>query len=501
MLLCWKRLSITLLLLAVLFPALSGVALAGPDFAALLGPVDTPDFDVPSHALAVDSQGFIYLAGSASSGMTVSRDAYDSTYNGGPSDIFIAKFDGLSSVLLTVTFLGGGGAEWVRAIMVDRDGTLVLTGSTNSSDFTTVSNVPGAGRPLLKDQAVFVARIDNALKHLEGVSLLGPGKGLALAGSHDGSLYLVGQANSATFPSSGPGWDRSYNGGPADIFVARLAGSLNILRISFLGGMGWELARGLTVEESGDVIVAGFTDSQDFPVSANPFAVNPADSNGNGFIARFDADLENMSAAVLLGGSGHDVVNSLAPGKDGSFYVTGLTLSSDFPVTSGSFDESFNGEADIFVSRISANFEKLLASTFLGGGGRDWAFSLISQDDSGVYIGGDTDSTTISGLLGSAREIRKEGEGDIVVFKMSPDLKTVDEAVFTDGAVNERTPVMTFGKEQRKVLAGLTNSPGFPAGANGAIVRKGKGYELFLMSLAPDPASARNPAEPDEKKP
>lgn len=124
----WKTLTITLQLFVILFLALPGAVGAGQGFSAVFGPVDMVDFDVPNHALAVDGEGFIYLAGPASSGMTVTKGAYDSTYNGGPSDIFIAKFDGRSSVPLAVTLLGGAGTERVRAILIDQDGSLVLTG-------------------------------------------------------------------------------------------------------------------------------------------------------------------------------------------------------------------------------------------------------------------------------------------------------------------------------------------------------------------------------------
>jgi hypothetical protein len=482
-----KPFTLTLHLFALLSLAMPGTGAAGSDFAAVFGPVDRPDFDVPNHALAVDSQGFIYLAGPASSGMTVAKGAYDSTYNGGPSDIFIAKFDGRSSVPLAVTFLGGGGAEWVRAIMVDQDGSLVLTGSSNSPDFTAASDGRSVDLKLLKEQTVFIARIDNTLKHLKAVNFLGPGKGLALAGSSDGSIYLVGQTQSAAYPPTSRGWDMTYNGGTTDVFVARLADGLNILRMTFFGGKGWELARAIVIEKTGDVILAGFTDSQDFPVSANPFGANPADTSGNGFIARFGADLDTMVASVLLGGSGHDVINSLVPGTDGSFYVTGLTASPDFPTTPGSYDESFNGEADIFASRISSNFEKMRASTFLGGTGRDWAYNAAFLDDLGIYIAGDTDSESFPGLPGSISETRKEGAGDIVVLRLDPDLTKVDEVNFTDGKFNERVPVVIPGRENRKVLAGLTNSPGFPAGVLEAKQPEKNGYNLFLKYLATDP--------------
>lgn len=479
----WTPFSTVLALFFLFVLLLPGTAVSAPDSSALFGPVQVPNFDIAHHAVAADQQGFIYLAGPASSAHGVTSESYDTTYNGGVTDIFIAKFNPQDATLLAVTLVGGIGYEWCRAMMVDSKGNIVLTGSTNSPDFA-LNDTTGSLKTL-PDQTVFVVRLDNELKHLKSIQLLGPGEGFALAESPDGSFYVTGKTDSPTFPMPGRGWDSTYNGGGSDVFIAQLADGLNnVLNVTFLGGKDFEFALALTTSEKGDVIVAGFTNSDNFPVSDKVFSKIPADRGGNGFIARFSPDLDTLQAAVKLGGNGHDVIHSLALGPDESLYATGLTLSSDFPTTSGSYNENYNGEADFFISRLSPDLDKLMASTFLGGTSRDWAFSLALQDDQGVYVAGDTESIDFPGLPGDEQKTAaKEGMGDIIVVKLNPSLTTLKKATLVNTTLNERVPAMVLGRNNQIIIAGLTNSKNFPMEA----AQREEEYHLFLSYISEPP--------------
>jgi hypothetical protein len=462
---------------------LAQTGIAGTNSATVLDPFAVPDFNIPYHAVTQDTQGFVYLAGPASSAHGVTPQAYDTTYNGGAYDIFVAKFAPRSLKPVAVTLLGGAGEEWCRAMMIDQDGNVVLTGSTNSPDFAKISG--SAEGATLKEQTAFVVRLDRNLEKLSATNLLGPGTGFALAASPDGGLYVAGEFSpSSSFPvPPEKGWDPTYNGGGNDAFVAKLDVGLFLANLTFIGGSGRELALTMAAAETGDVIVAGFSDSKDFPRAGKTLYNAPADRSGNGFVARFSPDLKTLQAAAQLGGSEHDIIHALAVGRDESIYLTGLTLSPDFPVTPGAYDESYNGDADIFVCLLDGNLDNILASTYAGGAARDWAFAIALNDDQNVYVAGDTDSGNFTGSAGSVEKTAGEGLGDIIVARMNGTLTTLDNVVFAGGKMNERLPVLILGRDNQTVMAGLASTKKFSGNEVPAEELQGKETYHLILTL------------------
>src|SRR5205823_6026005 len=76
-----------------------------------------------------------------------------------------------------------------------------------------------------------------------------------------------------------------------------------------------------------------------------------------------------LAYSTFLGGSDTEVGYGIAVDASGSAYVTGYTLSADFPTTPGAFDTTFNGGTyDAFVTKLNpAGSAPLAYSTFLGG--------------------------------------------------------------------------------------------------------------------------------------
>src|SRR5207247_5034834 len=92
------------------------------------------------------------------------------------------------------------------------------------------------------------------------------------------------------------------------------------------------------------------------------------------FVAKLNSAGSALSYSTYLGGSGNDRGFGIAVDDTGAGYVTGETVSADFPTTLGAFDTSYNGGSDVFVMKLTGS--GLAYATYLGGSGNDRGFGL-----------------------------------------------------------------------------------------------------------------------------
>ena len=127
--------------------------------------------------------------------------------------------------------------------------------------------------------------------------------------------------------------------------------------------------------------------------------------------------IDPLLASTFIGGSNWDLVFSIAIDGSGNVYVTGNTRSSDYPTTTGAYDESYNdGYIDVFVSKFDSTLSSLSSSTFIGGGDDDRAYS-ITIDGSDVYITGVTKSYNYP-ITDGAYDESYNGSGDVFYLKV-----------------------------------------------------------------------------------
>lgn len=351
------------------------------------------------HAIAVDTAGNIYVAGS-----TASTDFIGSiipggvqTSNGGDFDGFVAKIDPTGTTLLYSTYLGGNSVDEVEGIAVDAAGNAYLTGYTHSTDFPGVT-----GGSLQSSNAgggdAFVAKLSPTGATLLYSTYLGGtgndfGKSLAIDGA--GNAYVTGSTGSSGFPGVTAGSLQPSNaGGSADAFVTKIDSTGSVIVYStYLGADSDDQANHIALDASGDAVIAGGTCSPAFPVTAGSLAtVGPGlDCDSfiyDAFVAKLNPSGTALIYSTFLGGDENDIAQDLALDGSGNAYVTGYTSSSDFTGVTGSSFQDFNpGGYAAFLTKVNAAGSAAVYSTFLGGEGT-FGYGVAVDSAANAYVTG-----------------------------------------------------------------------------------------------------------------
>ena len=331
-------------------------------------------------AIAIDSSGNAYVTGYAqSTDFPVTAGAVQPTIrNLANTNAFVAKVNPTGSALVYSTYLGGSGdskgGERGKSIAADSSGNAYVTGWTCSADFPVTA---GAFQTTIRGSATqsvnaFVTKLNPTGTALLYSTFLGGTKGengMALALDGSGSAYVAGIAESADFPVTTGVFQPTLRG-YGNAFVTKLnpAGTA-LLFSTYLGGTYGEAAYSFTLDGSGNVIVAGETESADFPVTAGAIqSTNRAISPGfNGFVAKLNPTATALLYSTYLGGTVGDQANGVAVDGSGNVYVTGDTSSTDFPVTAGAFQSTNHGGmyGATFVTKLNLGSPAVTTTTLV----------------------------------------------------------------------------------------------------------------------------------------
>jgi gliding motility-associated-like protein len=204
-------------------------------------------------------------------------------------------------------------------------------------------------------------------------------------------------------------------------------------------------------------------------------------------ILKYSPDGTKLLYATYLGGSHNEDPHSMVVNSDNELIVFGNTGSSDFPVSVSAFDTSFNGAYDIFLARLSPDGSRLLASTFVGGRGRDGLNGQQILGGSGksntnplgfnygdeyrgevqvdefdqVYVASVSTSDDFP-VTSTAFQYTKKGKHDAVVFCLDKKLSALLGATYFGGVENDACYAIGFDPAGNVVVAGGSKSPGLP---------------------------------------
>jgi len=350
------------------------------------------------YGIAADSSGNVYVTGYTLSTDFPTKNQYQGDQTEG--DAFVTRIDttksGASSLIYS-TYLGGNDQDVGYGIAADSSGNVYVTGYTLSTDFPTKNQYQG--NQTICD--VFVTRIDTTKSGASSLiysTYLGGDDweyGYGIAADSSGNVYVTGETWSTDFPTKNQ--YQLYQSFMRDAFVTRIdttkSGASSLIYSTYLGGSADDYAYAIAADSSGNVYVTGETWSTDFPTK-NQYQGDQTDEDA--FVTRIDTTKSGASSLIYstyLGGNDDDYGRAIAADSSGNVYVTGYTLSTDFP-TKNQYqgDQAYR---DAFVTRIDttkSGASSLIYSTYLGGNNYDTGYGLAVDSSGNVYVTGSTKS-------------------------------------------------------------------------------------------------------------
>jgi hypothetical protein len=385
--------------------------------------------------------------------------------------------------LVYSTYLGGGDDDRAFGIALDSDGNIYVAGYTASSNFPTVNAVqPALGG--LND--AFITKIDPVASALIYSTYLGgtfDDGALGLAVDSSGNAYLTGFTTSNNFPLANP--LQSTNAGGQDAFLVKLdpLGS-TLIYSTYLGGNDTDTGESVVADSLGNAFVSGYTYSTNFPTK-NPLQAANAGS-ADVFLAKVDPTGSSLFYSTYLGGSGTDLGYGVAVDATGKAYVTGSTMSTDFPVNNA-LQSVAGGNGDAFISAISPLGSTLVYSTYLGGKNFDDGNSITVDAVSNVYVTGATASTDFPVAM-PLQSTNSGGTHDAYVSEINPAGSSLVFSTYLGGTGDDVGLGIALDTSANIYVTGDTSSSNFPI--FGAVQPTlGGGLDAFATVLTSSGAS------------
>ncbi|MCX6829969.1 MAG: SBBP repeat-containing protein [candidate division Zixibacteria bacterium] len=363
--------------------------------------------------------------------------------------------------------------------------------------------------------------IDPVLVYSTYLGGTGEDCGMGIAIDRSGATFITGYTMSANFPTVTPLIDNLN--GISDVFVTKLSPAGDSLIYStYLGGNNNDQGEALTVDADGNAFVTGFTGSSDFPVY---YAYQGTFRGGgiDGFVTKLSSSGNSLIYSTYLGGSDDDQGNAIVVDGSGAAYLTGSTISADFPmlnpcqiyqgnrdafitklsssgtslvfstclggsqnweegygiavdaagsifVTGAAYSASFptlnaydsiHGEGlDAFVTKLGATGGCLVYSTYLGGDGNDYGFDIAIDSIGAAYVTGTTGSTDFPTF--NAYDPTFNGVTDAFITKLSSAGNSLDYSTYIGGDSSDRGDGIDINADGEAYITGETFSPNFP---------------------------------------
>lgn len=416
-----------------------------------------------------DRDGFLY-SGSTAFGTQypTTIGAYDVSFNGGIVDVAISKYDTSGTFMVYSTYVGGSSDELPHSMIVNSNDELFVYGTTSSLNWpyttgcydstfaggTATNMTNGLGVNFVNGSDIFVFRLSDSGSNLLASTLVG-------GTANDGLNYT-------------PTVDLRYN------YADQVRGEIEI-------------------DKHDNIYVVSCTRSANFPVTSGAYQQVYGGGEIDGCVFKMDNKLTTLIWSSFLGGSANDAVYSLAIDRNDNPYVTGGTVSTNFPSTPGVlYSVNQGGRCDGFITQFDKTGASIIRSTFFGSDSYDQAYFIEVDRQDSVYIFGQTEKGGSYFINNAAYSTPNSGQ---FVTKITPELDSIVwSTVFGSGggAPNISPTAFLVDVCNKIYLSGWGGSTNAFATVNNAISTNGMditpgayqsttdGSDFYLMVLEAD---------------
>jgi hypothetical protein len=230
---------------------------------------------------------------------------------------------------------------------------------------------------------------------------------------------------------------------------------------------------GIAVDGQDNIYLAGITEDKDFPVTEGAFdtVFDPVYPQRDGFITKFNSDLNQLLASTYIGGDDIDRGYGVAIDSNDTVYVVGQTANpvsdfnpdaTPFPTTAGAYDTTPGdyGDSKAFVARLDSGLQTLLAATLLGHD-RVIAYAVAVDVEGAIVVAGVTHLANFP-LTDNCADAEFQGEKEAFVSKFDPELRNLLASTLLGGLNDERPNAVAVDADNEIFVAGWTLSSDFP---------------------------------------
>jgi Beta-propeller repeat len=246
---------------------------------------------------------------------------------------------------------------------------------------------------------------------------------------------------------------------------------------TYIGGASRDEGNAIAVDSSGNIYIAGFTDSPGSLMTPN--ATGPGTSPINSFVIKLSADGASVLYSVHLADC---EAFSLAVDSGGNVYLAGQA-GPDLPVTPGAFQTVAAGGFDVFAAKLDPTGSSLIYSTFVGGSNDDSALDIAVDGTGNAFLCGETQSADFPTTSHALQQALAGGSFDAFALKLNAAGTALNYATYLGGKNNDRGQGIALDSAGNAYVTGASDSGNFPT-TEGAY--DGSNLEFFLTKLNQD---------------